>query len=542
MTSPHIAPRLRFLAAALAVALAGAAPAAASTTPPEETVGEEKVLASPATFQEEPGAADGHLMVQSRPVGARVFVNGEDRGVTPLRIQDLGPGAHEVILYVPGRGAHRQVVERAAGRIFVDLEAEATLGVGLVTIVSTPPDARVEVDGQGAGRTPLELPLLAGSRVVRLTRPGYKDRDMQLAVKAETAETVEVALEPREGHLLVIASPAGAEVLLGGRKVGRATEPLRLENIKPGQHEVRVEQAGFRPWVRGDVVVRSDETTTVLAALVPERDHSWVRLFVEPPGVKAWLDGEELGVVGPDGFGFKARKGAHSLRLEANPAVHPGYLPLQITVNFAEDDIDYRESPLRLPQVDQNFVHGLGLIARGQREEALAFLDRVPPTHDSFAEARLLSVDCLRELGRVGEIPAELTKLTEHPQHSNNPALRTALGYWSLMAAREAKGQDAVAILERGMTALDAAGQGADLLVPALRQPIALRTHYYAGLSSEALFHLTGDRRHVKKGLQSWEVFFARLELAPKSLGEAWIDRARSHRQTMEYLAKKLGD
>ncbi|MBE0617606.1 MAG: PEGA domain-containing protein [Proteobacteria bacterium] len=498
------------------------------------------MLSTPATF--EAAKEDfGVLSIQSRPEGARVFINGEERGLTPVSVRGLPEGSHEVILYLAGYGAYRQTVDGQGGRIFVDLQSQQGLGVGLVSVITDPPDARVDVDGRRVGLSPLEIPLEVGRHTFHLSKAGHKDADETVAVEPEGRYTVKVALAPREGALLVISSPAGAEVLLNGASVGKAWEPLRVEDVTPGTYAVRVQKEGYRPWEKGDVQIRSAETATVLAALLPLRDYSWVRLFTEPPGARVWLDGQDLGAAGADGLGFKAAKGAHRLRLEADPLELPGYQPLQVTVNFTEDEVDYGKSPLRLPPVDPNFTQALALIDRGQKEEALSFLDRVAPDHPSYGEGRLIAVEVLRDLGRVAEVPRELGNLLSRPEHRNNPVLNTAFGYWSLVAARDAADPDAAKLLEGALEALDRAVQAVDLFPADQRDALVLKAHYFAGMASEVLFNLTGERKYVKKGSQAWEVFFARVDLSPRALEEPWIERARKHRRTLDFLAKKLG-
>lgn len=500
----------------------------------------EEVLSSPATYQAESQDLSV-LSVQSRPEGARVYVDGEERGTTPVYVRDLGSGSHEVIIYLADHGAFRQIVEGPGGRIFVDLAAEKSLGVGFLAVRTTPPDARIEVDGQRLGLSPLEVPLEAGSHAVRVSKQGFKDAETTVEVEPEGRHAVDLKLEAKEGGLLIISSPVGAKVLVDGKPVGAAWEPLRVDDVQPGPHSVRVEKDGFRPWEKDDVHVRSAETTTVLAALQPERDYTWVRLFTTPPGAKVWLDGEEVGQAGQEGLGFKAAKGAHKLYLTVDPAVQPGFEPLDITVNFTEDEVDYTDAPLRLPPVDENFTHAVKLVERGQLEEALGFLDRVDSEHPSYGEARLLVVDVLSGLGRTREIPQELEALLAKPQYRNNPTLNTGLGYWALVAARDLPDGEAAGLLDRALEALDRAVQAADLFPPAERDALILQTHYYTGMVSEILFNLTGEKRYVKKGAQAWEVFFARLELTPAAFGKNWVENAKSHRRSMDFLAKKLG-
>ncbi|MGH9349256.1 MAG: PEGA domain-containing protein, partial [Vicinamibacterales bacterium] len=53
---------------------------------------------------------------------------------------------------------------------------------------------------------------------------------------------------PRDpGTLQVESRPRGARVFLDGRLVG--TTPLRLADVRAGEHAVRIDLSGYRPWV-----------------------------------------------------------------------------------------------------------------------------------------------------------------------------------------------------------------------------------------------------------------------------------------------------
>ncbi|HHY97353.1 MAG TPA: PEGA domain-containing protein, partial [Firmicutes bacterium] len=44
----------------------------------------------------------GAINVTSSPSGARVFLDGQEKGYTPLFIRDVPLGDHEIVLVVPG--------------------------------------------------------------------------------------------------------------------------------------------------------------------------------------------------------------------------------------------------------------------------------------------------------------------------------------------------------------------------------------------------------------------------------------------------------
>ena len=59
---------------------------------------------------ETPGTGPGVLEIDSRPTGARVFVDDRAVGATPVRLPDVTPGSHVVRLELP---EHQVWTERA---------------------------------------------------------------------------------------------------------------------------------------------------------------------------------------------------------------------------------------------------------------------------------------------------------------------------------------------------------------------------------------------------------------------------------------------
>jgi hypothetical protein len=73
--------------------------------------------------------------------------------------------------------------------------------------------------------------------------------------------------EPFVGTLSVEAVPAGGEVFINRRSVGKT--PVRLSGLRAGSHLVWIERAGYRRFTRV-VTVPADQVTRVSVALEPE--------------------------------------------------------------------------------------------------------------------------------------------------------------------------------------------------------------------------------------------------------------------------------
>ena len=156
----------------------------------------------------------GRLLIRSRPAGARVFVDGRDRGQTPATVPGLGRGTHRIRLLRDGYATEdRRVVITASGSaqsVTIALTraaqpirasapaASATTGqfVGALAIDSRPQGAAVFIDGKLAGATPLNVPVVpAGEHAVRLEREGYRRWASSVRVVASGQNRVTASLE-----------------------------------------------------------------------------------------------------------------------------------------------------------------------------------------------------------------------------------------------------------------------------------------------------------------------------------------------------------
>lgn len=169
----------------------------------------------------------------------------------------------------------------------------ATATRGRIVVQSTPSGASVTVNGQWRGRTPLKLEnLRLGPYTIRIVQPGFAvvREEFQLSA-AEPSRTMSVQLRKSAGaaststkpapsaarpappatrgsagattgSLYVDSRPRGARVFVDGRAVG--VTPVRLPDVQPGQHNVRLELADHRSVsARARVERGRDERVTV---------------------------------------------------------------------------------------------------------------------------------------------------------------------------------------------------------------------------------------------------------------------------------------
>lgn len=131
---------------------------------------------------------------------------------------DLPSGAAPVILQLPATvtaqpaassvqlssvAAVRRSSHEASRRVPSPLRSASTPGpsLGTLSVESTPANARVSLNGERVGLTPLVLiDLRAGSRALRVDAPGYASWSAAIRVVANTTTKVNAVLSPKDGE------------------------------------------------------------------------------------------------------------------------------------------------------------------------------------------------------------------------------------------------------------------------------------------------------------------------------------------------------
>ena len=181
----------------------------------------------------------GNLRVETQPAGAKVIVDGTDRGVAPVTINDLLPGDHEVVLQTPIASARHVVSVQAGGTAsLVTPVASAATTAGPVSgwlTVKAPFALEIREEGRIIGTTDADkLMLAAGRHDIELVNEtlGYR---VTRVVQVLPGKVASLTVDLPKGVVHLNATP-WAEVWVDGQRVGET--PIGNLSIPIGPHEV----------------------------------------------------------------------------------------------------------------------------------------------------------------------------------------------------------------------------------------------------------------------------------------------------------------
>jgi hypothetical protein len=206
-------------------------------------------------------AASGALRIQTEPSKLPVVIDGVDRGVSPLTIEGVEPGDHEVTVRSERGALRRSVKVQPHETVSLIISAaiapvdSSTVAAGWLTIAS-PVALQLREGGKVIGSTESErLMLPAGDHDLELLNDalGFK---AQRKVHINAGKTTATRIEPPNGTMNLNASP-WAEVFVDGERVGET--PIGNLSRPIGRHEVifRHPDLGER---RETIVVTTQQT------------------------------------------------------------------------------------------------------------------------------------------------------------------------------------------------------------------------------------------------------------------------------------------
>jgi outer membrane receptor for ferrienterochelin and colicin len=212
------------------------------------------------------------LDVETEPPGATLYVDRKDlgpRGEAP-RSLGLPAGTYVVWAELPGHepartepltltlGERRRVVialAKVRGTLRI-LDAE-----GAFVRVAGGPERRLQARVE-------ELVVVAGRQKLWLSRPGFRDSELEVDVPARGTLEVRPALVRATGQLRVTTDTEGSLVEVDG--VPRGVSPVAL-TLPVGRYRVRASRPGFRP-VDGEATVSEGGSATLALSLAREAE------------------------------------------------------------------------------------------------------------------------------------------------------------------------------------------------------------------------------------------------------------------------------
>lgn len=212
----------------------------------------------------------GVANITSDPQGAEVVLNGILRGTTPVVVSEIPNGRMTIVLKKDGYETLSREIAINAGDA-PNLYYKLNPLPGKLNLTSVPAGVRFYINGEPRGDGPIYLKDLApGTYTVKAEKDGFDPQTREIVVEKGATVNEEFRLLSNLAKLEIRTRPAGIEVEIDGRVIGRTkgsgdftmwSESLIIPGLKAGEHTVRLKSRGYAEEIRHPVLNVSSTTS-----------------------------------------------------------------------------------------------------------------------------------------------------------------------------------------------------------------------------------------------------------------------------------------
>ncbi|MBT8357963.1 MAG: PEGA domain-containing protein, partial [Deltaproteobacteria bacterium] len=241
----------------------------------------------------------GKLDITSYPDGARVMINDEFYDRTPMKTE-LRPGVYKVTLKKRGFKPVTSEIKIRRGRTTArDFQLEQRRPrprKGWLKIYSHPENARVRIQDQEYGRTPVEVQLPEGNYSIRIKKKDFLPYEREVFVERRQVSYINADLEKKRdrrkfGQIHFTTNPRRAKISIDGTYRGEA--PLSVR-VPAGVHQIKIRLRGYEPFHRkvhvrpwGDQYVQAD----LVPKISPRTMEGTIKIVSKPHRSKVFING-----------------------------------------------------------------------------------------------------------------------------------------------------------------------------------------------------------------------------------------------------------
>jgi len=269
------------------------------------------------------GTPPARVDFTSLPDGASVTVDGQLRGVTPLKAFDLELNRPHHVRFTMKDYEPADDFFTVGEGAYVTRHVELKPVKGLLLVTTDPAGAELSLDGYSLGETPRLLTTLDAKDVHRLLvrKTGYQDRKLEVKFNGRSPVVQHINMVLDSGVVTITSDPAGAEVTLNG--IARGPTPVTVKDIPKGRVSVTLKKDGYEPAVR-EMSVNAGDKQELFVSL--EALPGKLLLTSVPDGARFYVNNEARGKGPVDVPGLKP--GSYRVRAEMD-----GYGPVERTVS-----------------------------------------------------------------------------------------------------------------------------------------------------------------------------------------------------------------
>lgn len=221
-------------------------------------------------------ANTGTLKVTSSPRDANIFIDGEEKGLTPFD-EKIEQGDHEIKVTKNGYEPYITNINlKRNGQLSV--HALLKLKPIPLIITSKPAGAMVRINGKNYGLTPYTFQTnRPGKYSVQVLKDNFGVEERQTTLEPGNTYKMDFELSSEMGSVEFVTEPGNVEVFIDGKKIGKTipdpnnpnvSKLFRVNDLLQGTHEVEiVHRRGSPPSLKQKFKINKQRVTRISKTL-----------------------------------------------------------------------------------------------------------------------------------------------------------------------------------------------------------------------------------------------------------------------------------
>ena len=253
--------------------------------------------------------AFGYINISTSPEqGAKVFVDGDYIGVSPVKTDKLKSGSHTVMVMKDMYKMKEQSFTVTDGQT---TNANLTMSANFVTLtINTDADADIYVDEDYKGRGRWTGRVSEGLHNLEARKANHRSSKTSVDLVLGENKTITIeAPKPISGSIEINSSPMEANIYIDGKSYG--TTPNYINEILIGTHTLKLEKQGCAT-ITKTITIKENETLTVNEKLQTGKE---ITIFTDQSGDKIYVDGNYIGT---SPITSNLTYGSHNIKAERN--------------------------------------------------------------------------------------------------------------------------------------------------------------------------------------------------------------------------------
>ena len=333
------------------------------------------------SFTLSPIVKTGAVTINSIPSGATVYIDNNLVGTTPLNNHSLVIGSYSLKLVLAEHEDVDQRLEISEGITEQSFTLPPIIKTGIVTITSTPSNAKVYIDGEHVGQTPLEnYSLAAGSYELKVNLDGHEDRSGPLIIEEDQLSRADLKLPllVKASTVTIISEPSRATVYIDDEQIGQT--PLEDYSLAVGSYNLKVTLDDYENW-SDSLIIESEKHNLIDLKLTPLKKLGTATITSIPSNAEVYLDGEYAGQTPLENYPLEI--GNHDFRMTLDGEDLKGLLKVEEgKTTLLEGDFELLSIPSEpdtvgtaSESVEAEFTNMMTELAEADSIEAAEFTD-----------------------------------------------------------------------------------------------------------------------------------------------------------------------